>query len=200
MYPEADELQCYLEDLPELQYNTEPIATLADSLFIPGDTDEQVVAQAFAYVRDEIPHSWDIQAHEVTRTALEVLSVGHGICYAKSNLLAALLRRKGIPTGFCYQRLLLFDEVAGQYCIHAMNAVYLKNYHRWLRIDARGNKVGVGAQFMPREEHLAFTTDLSGGEIDYPIIYVRPNIATMKTLKQATDATDMYLHALPERI
>lgn len=46
-----------------------------------------------------IKHSWDVQDKRVTKTAAEVLEQGVGICWAKSNLLAALLRANGIPAG-----------------------------------------------------------------------------------------------------
>ncbi|WP_308422147.1 hypothetical protein [Pullulanibacillus camelliae] len=55
-------------------------------------------------------HSWDIQNSMVTATASEVIQQKHGICYAKTMLLAALLRTQSISVGFCYQRLLLFDS------------------------------------------------------------------------------------------
>ncbi|MCG2991451.1 transglutaminase-like domain-containing protein, partial [Escherichia coli] len=50
------------------------------------------VKTAFEFVRDRISHSWDIQSTRVTCKASEVLKYKEGICYAKSNLLAALLR------------------------------------------------------------------------------------------------------------
>lgn len=46
----------------------------------------------------------------------------------------------GIPAGICYQRLTLGDTPESGYCIHALNAVYMKRLDRWIRLDARGNK------------------------------------------------------------
>ena len=66
---------------------------------------------AYEYVRDNNSLSADINEDVLTCTASEVLEVGHGICFAKSHLLAALLRAKSIPTGFCYQKLILDDEL-----------------------------------------------------------------------------------------
>jgi transglutaminase-like putative cysteine protease len=34
------------------------------------------------------------------------------------------------------------------FCLHGLNAVYLEDFG-WYRIDARGNKTGVAAQFTP---------------------------------------------------
>lgn len=44
MYPEAYDLQCYLEDLPELQYNPAPDRRISRFAIFPDDTDEQVAA------------------------------------------------------------------------------------------------------------------------------------------------------------
>lgn len=79
----------------------------------------------------------------LTCTASEVLSAGHGICFAKSHLLAAILRCKSVPAGFCYQKLILDDETAPVLIYHGLNGVYIKEYQKWIRLDARGNKEGV---------------------------------------------------------
>lgn len=70
--------------------------------FYEGQSEIEKAKTAFEFVRDEISHSWDIQSTIVTCKASEVLQYS----YAKANLLAALLRSQGIPTGFCYQRLM----------------------------------------------------------------------------------------------
>ena len=46
--------------------------------------------------------------------------------FAKSHLLAALLRYKSIPTGFCYQKLILDDETAPVLIYHGFNGVYIE--------------------------------------------------------------------------
>jgi transglutaminase-like putative cysteine protease len=89
-----------------------------------------------------------------------VLEHGTGLCYAKSHLLAAVLRANGIPAGFCYQRLSR-DEPGAPYCLHGLNSVYLPAYG-WCPIDARGNKSGVDAQFGPPERRLAFAIQFPG--------------------------------------
>ncbi len=70
--------------------------------------------------------------------------------------MAAILRSQGIPTGFCYQRLMLFDSPEKGYCIHALNAVYIDSLQKWIRIDARGNKKGINAEFCLSEEKTGF--------------------------------------------
>lgn len=67
----------------------------------------RISQRCFEWVRDEIKHTQDCGLHDVTCAASEVLEAGHGFCYGKSHLLAALLRANGIPAGLCYQRLAL---------------------------------------------------------------------------------------------
>lgn len=150
-------------------------------------------------MRDKIHHSWDVRDKRVTVTASDVLREGVGICWAKANLLAALLRANGIPAGFSYQRLTLGDTVDTGYCIHALNTVYISTLGRWIRLDARGNKDGVNAQFSLDEEILAFHV-CSEGEIDYHDNHSEPDQGLMKVLETSSDAIDMYLHHLPDSL
>jgi transglutaminase-like putative cysteine protease len=113
-----------------------------------------IARRCFEWVRDNIQHSSDFRRNPVTCNASDVLREGTGYCYAKSHLLAALLRANGIPAGFCYQRLSI-DETGPPYSLHGLNAVHLPEFG-WYRIDPRGNKQGVDAQFAPPVEHLAF--------------------------------------------
>ncbi len=152
---------------------------------------------AFEFVRDEISHSWDIQSKRVTKTASEVLAYKEGICYAKSMLLAALLRHEQIPAGFCYQKLTLGDTVESGYCIHALNAVYISSVNKWVRLDARGNTNGKNAQFFIDREQLAFLVRPEYNETDYPVIYANPAPCTVRTLKSSTDCIEMFIHNLP---
>ena len=58
------------------------------------------VAQAcFEWVRDEIQHSCDFQRNPSTCRASDVLHYRTGYCYAKSHLLAALLRATAFQLG-----------------------------------------------------------------------------------------------------
>jgi transglutaminase-like putative cysteine protease len=141
-------------------------------------SEEDIVRRCFEFVRDTIKHSWDYKRNPVTCRASEVLAHGTGYCYAKSHLLAALLRRNGIPTGLCYQRLSITE--GAPYCLHGLNAVYLDG-HGWYRVDARGNKPGVDAQFTPPIERLAFRIH-DRNERDLPEIWVEPLPVVINTL------------------
>jgi transglutaminase-like putative cysteine protease len=114
----------------------------------------EAARRCFEWVRDEIQHSNDFQRNPVTCSASEVLLAGTGYCYAKSQLLAALLRANNVPAGFCYQRLSI-DDTGAPYSLHGLNAAHFSGFG-WYRIDARGNKPGVDAQFCPPVERLAF--------------------------------------------
>lgn len=162
-------------------------------------SEEAVVCGDFEFVRDQIAHSWDIGSRRVTGRASEVLRHGEGICYAKSHLLAALLRGRGIPAGFGYQRLTLGDTPETGYCLHALNAVWLASAQRWVRLDARGNKPGVDAQFSLGEERLAYTVRPELGEVDYGTVYAAPLPVITRTLESHTDCQVMYSRGLPTK-
>jgi transglutaminase-like putative cysteine protease len=150
----------------------EPAILKLAALLAANSTDLYVVAKrCFEWVRDEIKHSSDYQRNPVTCKASEVLAAGTGYCYAKSHLLAALLRANGIPAGLCYQRLSI-DGVGPPYCLHGLNAVQLPGIG-WYRIDARGNRADVHAEFTPPIERLAFPIQFAG-EKNLPEIYAEP--------------------------
>ena len=145
-----------------------------------GINDKELVAKrCFEYVRDEIKHSWDFKLNPVTCKASDVLKHGTGYCYAKSHLLAALLRANNIPAGLCYQRVTITDKPP--FCLHGLNAIYLPD-HGWYRVDARGNKEGVNAEFLPPIEKLAFTV-IVNGEMNFPEIWAEPLEMVVKTLE-----------------
>lgn len=147
-----------------------------------GTTDTyEIVMRCFEWVRDSIQHSVDFQRNPVTCSASEVLASGTGYCYAKSHLLAALLRANRIPAGFCYQRLSM-DEVGASYCLHGLNAVHLPEFG-WYRLDPRGNKPGISAQFSPPAEQLAFRPS-SSEERDFPEILPNPLPVVVTALRK----------------
>ncbi len=144
---------------------------------------------AFEYVRDKILHSRDFQTQIVTCTASEVLKHKSGSCYAKSHLLAALLRVQKIPVGFCYQRLSQ-EENGPPYCLHGLNAVYTEKYG-WYRVDARGNKEGVNARFTPPVEQLAFSVT-EPRERDLPEIWSEPLPVIVHALQTFNSVEKLY--------
>jgi len=196
LLPQMPELKDYLICDREVDFDHPAIRQKAKELFT-GKTKLEIIQSAFTFVRDQISHSYDIQNRQITRTASEVLLTGHGICYAKSMLLAALLRSQNIPCGFCYQKLTLGDTPDTGYCIHALNAVYLPSDNHWQRLDCRGNTNGRDAQFIVGREQLAFPVRCGLGEKEYRKLYHAPHIATVKALAKYDDAIQLIKTGLP---
>ncbi|WP_066186917.1 MULTISPECIES: transglutaminase-like domain-containing protein [Gracilibacillus] len=193
-------LEDYLVELPALDFSHPLVQAKSDELFTAYPSEISKVQRAFCFVRDRIDHSWDIQGKQNTCKASEVLQHQEGICYAKTHLLAALLRSQGVPTGFCYQRLTLFDTAEQGYCIHALNAVFLSDQQTWIRLDARGNKPGINAQFSGGKEQLAFTVREELDEKDYPFIFAKPHPKILNTLTSYADPIDMCRSGLPNEL
>lgn len=189
----------YLEKTKYVNYDDTGVRSVAERIKEQSSDDISLIRNTYLFVRDEIRHSWDVQDKRVTVSASDVLREGTGICWAKANLLAALLRANGIPAGFSYQRLTLGDTVDSGFCIHAMNTVYVPDMGKWIRLDARGNKEGVNAEFSTEDEILAFQI-VSEGEEDYHDNHSYPDPGLMRVLEESTDALDMYLHHLPDRL
>ena len=178
----------YLDSCDIVDWHHPAVSAQAMMLAANLKGDEAIAEACFIFVRDKISHSWDSQQNPVTCRASSVLEYGTGYCYAKSHLLAALLRANSIPAGLCYQRLTI-DQGQPPFCLHGLVAVYLKQYG-WYRIDPRGNKPGVEAAFCPPLEKLAFATDLDG-EADLPEIWPEPLTNVVEALKAGKDYLDV---------
>lgn len=157
------------------------------------DTPAETARACFEWVRDEIDHCIDVGRGPVVLAASAALEAGVGYCYTKAHLLAALLRASGLRAGLCYQRLTL-DGPGTAFCLHGLNAVWLDG--GWYRIDPRGNKPGVDAQFTPPVERLAFAL-AHPGEVDLPGVYAEPHPAVVAALA-AGPAWDALLLTLPD--
>ena len=177
-----------------IDFDDEAVAAKAKELGGGCDGDVEIAKRCFEFVRDEIRHTNDYKDDVTTCKASEVLAHGTGWCYAKSHLLAALLRANGVPTALCYQRLSVFDDGA-PYCLHGLNAVYLKDYG-WYRVDARGNKEGVNAQFRPPHEQLAFGLNFEG-EKDIDGLFADPMPVVTEALRKY-DTREEVLNNLPD--
>lgn len=183
-------IEDYLKVTEEVNFDYENTQKLAEELSQNADSELAYIKLVYEFVRDQISHSADIGEDLITCSASEVLAAGHGICFAKSNLLAALLRYKGIPAGFCYQKLILDDNAAPVLIYHGLNGVYIKEINRWVRLDARGNREGVNAQFSLDEEQLAFPIRTEKGEEDDFMVYPVPDgnvVASMKACETRSE-------------
>jgi len=164
-------MNSYLASTCYIDWKTPEVSALAQEFAKNYPSSLDMAKACFEFVRDDIKHSRDFALNPVTCKASDVLKHGTGYCYAKSHLLAALLRANNIPTGLCYQRLTISDN-RPPFCLHGLNAVYFEEFG-WYRIDPRGNKEGVTASFNPPVEKLAYPIGIEG-EADIPGIWAEP--------------------------
>ena len=190
----GSKIDLFLQKHKYIDFSSPNIQAKAAELFNDLSDDTQKTKTAYECVRDEIPHSFDIKSDVITAKASDVLRHKTGICHAKANLLAALLRLQGIPTGFCFQRMMMEN---GAYAVHCYNAIYLNGC--WIKVDARGNNPGVNAQFSLDEPILAFPCRPEYGEYFWSGIYATPHGATMQMLERAKNLQTV-LDTIPDMI
>ncbi len=188
---ESQKISDYLQETEIIDYNNASILQLIKQFSSKNFEPLQLIEYVFQYVRDSISHTFDIIGINITCIASDVLKYKEGICFAKSHLLAAILRGLNIPTGFCYQRLIVDDIELPHIGLHGLNAVYIDHLKKWIRLDARGNKTGVDAQFSISQEQLAFPIRSEKHEEDIPIIFIKPNEKVISYLRKAKNLEDL---------
>jgi transglutaminase-like putative cysteine protease len=189
----------YRSPSPYLDFE-HPLVRRQLAAFGRDESDEVALARKlFEWVRDRVAHSTDIGSRRVTVRASEVLQHREGICYAKSHLLAALLRGAGIPAGMCYQRLTRGGDTSRGHVVHGLTTAYLTTVGRWVRLDARGNRPGVDAQFSLAEERLAWPIRPEYGEVDYLENLPTPHPLVVATLEAHGDYREL-LQSLPDAL
>lgn len=184
----------YLQATEIIDWQHPEVTKLSNQIASGHSTSMAIAKACFEWVRDEIFHSVDYQMNPVTCRASDVLKHRTGYCYAKSHLLAALLRANQIPAGFCYQRLSINDKGA-PYSLHGFNAIHLPEMG-WYRVDARGNKPEINAQFSPPQEQLAYQVRLPE-EADFQTIFANPLQTVIEALQAQTKWDEMHRH-LPD--
>lgn len=182
-------MQAFLDHGEYIDWRDPDVLAKATVLAAGAGSETDIARRCFEFVRDTIRHSWDYRLNPVTCRASDVLRHGTGYCYAKSHLLAALLRANRIPAGLCYQRLAVGEE-GPPWSLHGLNAVYLRE-HGWYRIDARGNKPGVRAEFCPPVEKLAYPVR-AVGERDLAGIWPEPLPAVVRALLENRTCEQLY--------
>lgn len=186
-------LAAFLAPTRYIDHDDPAVHTLVEARGWRGMETVAATRAAFEFVRDEIHHSWDVRSHHVTRTATDVLQHREGLCFAKSHLLAAILRQLGVPAGLAYQRFTFGDTPESGYAVHGLNTAFLLG--RWIRLDVRGNKPGVDAQFSLEPERLAFRVRPEMGERDYDENFFDVHPTIVRALESEDD-----LHVLVERL
>ncbi|MEA5037669.1 hypothetical protein SDC9_31758 [bioreactor metagenome] len=187
----------FLSEDPYVNFSHPLIQKKARELFSDVTSEVEKARAAYLFVRDEIPHSFDIRSDIITAKASDVLFHKTGICHAKANLLAALLRSQNIPAGFCFQHVTLADDESLGYCVHCFNAVFLEDH--WIKLDARGNTRGIDAQFSLETPKLAFRNRSGYDEYFWPGIFAAPHSPTMRMLEKASSLQDI-IDNIPETL
>lgn len=198
MKPESDNLSNFLKVTEIIDWDNPNVLAKARVIVEGVNDDILKIKCLFEWVRDEIPHSEDINSNIVSCSASEVLKAGTGICYAKSHLLVALLRANGVPSGFCYQ-VLQRDPPLDGFVLHGLNGIYIKDLDKWIRVDARGNTGACNAQFSTEKEQLAFSMDKSLGEFIYKTIFTDPDLNVISVLTRFNDRNKMWPY-LPDKL
>lgn len=190
----------YLQEVPPIiEFNTPLIQKRIKHIEAQTPSLKERAKIAFEIARDEIQHSFDSKDQLITINANDVLKNKAGICFAKSHLLAALLRGMHIPTGFCYQRVLRDGKtVDSGYALHGLNAVYFEDTG-WFRVDPRGNKPGIDSQFNWKKEQLAYPIREELGEVDYPNVFTVPLPSVLESMQNSETSQDLFYNR-PERI
>ena len=199
MYPESDDLSDYLVSDTIVDWQTPVVRQKALELALSLSDEVDKARRMYEWVRDIIPHSNDAGLDIVTCIASEVLRHGTGICFAKSHLLAALLRAVNIPAGFCYQVLRLDPPVDNELVLHGFNAIYLATLDKWIRVDARGNTNGINAQFSIKKEQLAFAMDALADEFIYEAIFAAPVNSVVNRMRMYKSRSELWLD-LPQSL
>jgi transglutaminase-like putative cysteine protease len=184
----------FLESTPTIDSDHPAIIAAAAEITGSATVDEEVARRCFLWVRDEVRHSSDSHLNTVTCTASDVLNHRVGFCYAKSHLLAALLRARRIPAALCYQRL-AFDDSASSFFLHGLVAIHLQR-HGWYRADPRGNKPGIFSDFTPPLETLPYSPRLNG-ECDLPGRFQDALACVVSSLQKWPTAQEVRAH-LPD--
>ena len=179
---ERPELDRYLEDTIVIDWQTPPIPERALELVRGAEGEVERARRLYEWVRDEIAHTADAGLDAVSCQASGVLRAGTGLGFAKSHLLAAMLRSVGIPVGFCYQ-VLRPDGRSGRGALYGFNCVRLQQ--RWIPLDARGNREGIEARFSLDAPSLGVMPDAAKGEFAYPTIFARPSKRVVDLLDRA---------------
>lgn len=185
--PYTDNLEAYLTADEIIDYNNTRIAELAGELYQKSGGETEYVKLAFEYVRDNVLHSTSICSDTLTCSASEVLEAQHGICFARSHLLAALLRNKSVPAGFCYQRIILDDDTAPVLVYHGLNAAYIKELEKWIRLDP-----GVTLYFSLEDERLVRPVRPEKGEEDGFIVYPDPDLKIVEKFRKYKTRTQLW--------
>lgn len=161
------------------------------------DPETVLVKLTYEFIRDKIQNSIPASSRKLTWKASDVLNEKEGTDFAKANLLAALLRRNGIPTGFAYQ----YRRKGNQLTLHALNAVYLESLGGWLRLDTSYVPASTDLSALDKNlaefsavdsDALVFPIDPAEGEDNLPILYAEPDEQLAKLFRHSQTLAEFW--------
>jgi hypothetical protein len=176
----TNDFEPYLEISELYDFTFSPIIDVCKILKTQSSGETMLVKNIYEYVRDKINHTADTK----------VITYKHGICCAKANLFAAFLRHFNIPAGFCYQKLKSTNK--NSFVLHGLNAIYLREYCKWIRLDVGGIKKESNAQFSIDEEIIAYKVNKTIGEVDHSTIFAKPNSTVIEIMKKAKNREELW--------
>ena len=92
---EVEDQSAYLASTHYIDWQHPLILAKAEELFAGCDTELEKIKAAFAFVRDTIPHSGDIQSHKITHTASEALAEGGRCMLCKIHAFSSTFAQPG---------------------------------------------------------------------------------------------------------
>ncbi|MEE3328290.1 MAG: transglutaminase-like domain-containing protein [Myxococcota bacterium] len=172
--PDRPGFDRYLEDTIVIDWQTPSVLERAREFGKATEGEENRVRAAFLFVRDEIAQSLDDGTDELPCSASQVLKAGTGLSYAKSHLLAALLRASGVPVGFGYQRVADSETLSGT-ALHGFVVVWFSSLERWIALDPRGDNESLHSDFgLGVYPEFAHEPQPEKGEVVFPVVLARP--------------------------
>jgi hypothetical protein len=89
--------------------------------------------------------------------------------------------------------MILDDSAAPYLALHGWNAVYFEEKAQWIRLDARGNKPCINAQFTrPKRRSWHFRFARRKGRSIIPIIYAYPDSHVIHSLMSNHTVADLW--------
>ncbi len=171
LVPDHPERSRYLEDTIVIDWQTPKVFEKARALGAHAAGEFQRIRAAFIFVRDEVDDSLLGGDDVLTCNASHVLREGTGLSYAKSHLLAALLRARGTPAGFGYQRLCDAETRSG-FALHGFVGAWLGEGEEWVALDPCAESVELADDFLARPPLFARVPDAE--ESTFPSLFARP--------------------------
>lgn len=191
--PDSTAIAHFLEESAVVDWQTPRVFEQARALAAPCEEDAERVQRAFAFVRDEIATP-DSDASPVACSAGQVLRQGAALSFARSHLLAALLRAVGLPAGFLYQRVRSGDQQP-RLVLYGLAAVRLEE--RWVPLDAGGDSPLEGSRRIeldPAAPELSHPRGSEHGEVLLPTLFSKPSRRVLDLLQRTPDVAAVLAH------